>query len=61
MNNKVKQDIFYDPQREKEDVIEEQPKMKLKKKVPQIKTQFSERRGSYFDENLLRKLQLNHQ
>jgi hypothetical protein len=30
--------------------------MKLKKKVPQIKTEFSERRGSYFDENLLKKL-----
>lgn len=29
--------------------------------MPQIKTEFSERRGSYFDENLLRKLEISRQ
>ncbi len=38
MNNKVKEDIFYFPQGEQEEIVEEQPKVKLKKKVPQIKT-----------------------
>ena len=28
---------------------QEEQKVKLKKKVPQIKTEFSERRGSFFD------------
>lgn len=40
---------------------QEEPKVKLKKRVPQIKTEFSERRGSYFDENLLRKLEASRQ
>lgn len=39
----------------------EEPRVKLKKRVPQIKTEFSERRGSYFDENLLRKLEASRQ
>lgn len=53
--------MYMYPQTDRIDRVDtevDEPKIKLKKKVPQIKTEFSERRGSYFDDNLLKKLQL---
>lgn len=51
--------MYMYPQTDRIDRVDtevDEPKIKLKKKVPQIKTEFSERRGSYFDDNLLKKL-----
>ena len=48
-HNKMRGDpMMYPTEPLRADLIEE-PKVKLKKKVPQIKTEFSERRKSFFD------------
>ena len=35
-------------------------RMKFKKNIPNIKTNFSDRKESYFDENLLKQLNIKH-
>lgn len=50
VQNRIKGEVFLYPQTERtvqDNIVE--PTFKSKKKVPQIKTEFSERRGSFFD------------